>query len=507
MTDSRLSAPVAPRWGSQRSELPTRGPLDIKVARQLGWEPFAWQVGALDLAGEYDPASGRPRFRTVGVAVARQNGKTTLVLARVARQLLPKKQTVAYTAQDRSLARIKWMEHVETLMDTPFAKHVERVDRQQNREMLLMKNGSQYIPVTPSSKKAGRSLSIDLAVIDEAYSHDTSGVVGALEPTMITRPLAQLWILSNAGDENSELWWHYTQLGRSAVSDPDSSLCWIEYAPQQDYDKVDVLDRVAWRDANPSMGESGGVDEVALEAAARMGDRAAFCKEHLNLWTSKAASTGLEAAKWSLCLRPELVPDGQLAFGLGYDKERSMAALVSSSVVVDADDKQVTPLEVVDVSDDFDALVERAAANANKFEATIVVQANSPAGSAIARLEELTRYGRKGEKNRVRTVSQPEMARAVGSFYDAVTARRLSHRGDPRLDADVGQVGRRKVGDVFVWDQHGPLSAATLARWGALTTPAPKKKGKSTVASAGRRRKKAAPMERRIPSRRAATRR
>lgn len=456
----------------------------------MGWELFSWQDEAVQLAGEYDPATGRPRFRTVGVGVARQNGKTTLVLARVGRQLLPKRQTVAYTAQDRSLARMKWLEHVELLMDTPFAKRVERVDRQQNREMLVMKNGSRYLPVTPSSKKAGRSLSIDLAIIDEAYSHDSMGVIKALNPTLITRPLAQLWLLSNAGDESSELWWHYTELGRRAVDDPDSQLCWIEYAPDDDFANVDVMDEANWRAANPSMGEPGGVDPIGMAAAAKENDRATFCKEHLNLWVDKATASGLDQVRWHHCFRPELVPGDRIAFGLDYDSDRSSAALVSAGLL-EVDGKKVTPVEVVDVSDDFDAMVQRAAANANEFDALIVVQSNSPAGSAIPELERLTEYGRarNGKRpNRVKVVSQPEAAKAVGSFYDAVTDRRLSHRADPRLDTDVQQVGRRKVGSVFVWDRHGPLSAATLARWGVLTAPEPKKAGRGRVASPSRRR-------------------
>jgi hypothetical protein len=120
--------PPAPRWCSTRTDWPTHGVTDAQVAQMLGWELFAWQHDAADLAGEYHPTSGRPRFRTVGVSVARQNGKTTLVLVRIGRQLLPRRQTVAYTAQDRSLARTKWMEHVELLMDTPFANRV-RTDR------------------------------------------------------------------------------------------------------------------------------------------------------------------------------------------------------------------------------------------------------------------------------------------------------------------------------------------------------------------------------------------
>jgi hypothetical protein len=478
--------------------LPTHGELDAQVAGMLGWELFAWQREASDIAGEYDPVTGRPRFRTVGLSVARQNGKTTLVLVRVGRALLPARQTVVYTAQDRSLARVKWMEHVELLMDTPFARRVERIDRQQNREMMIMRNGSIYMPVTPTTKKAGRSLSIDLAVIDEAYSHNDMGVVKALNPTLITRPLAQLWIVSNAGDSNSAMWWHYTELGRKMVDVPDSSLCWIEYAPEGDPTAIDVHDEANWRAANPSMGEPGGVDEIALRAAAMENDAATFRKEHLNLWSDRAQMEGLSERAWAECQRDDLVPGEKIAFGLDFDAERTVGALVSAGSL-----DGITPLEVIDVSGDFDQLVARAAANANAFDGLIVVQAGSPAASEIPTLERLTAYGRKG-KHRVKVLSQPEMARAVGSFYDAVSARRLSHRNDPRLNDDVHQVTRRAIGDVFVWERHGPLSAATLARWGVLTAPADRGPAVGSVRSpVGKRPSDGVPLtHRRLPVRR-----
>ena len=480
---------------SQRSDLPTHGDTDTQVAQMLGWELFAWQHETADLAGEYDPVTMRPRFRTVGVSVARQNGKTTLVLVRIARQLLPRRQTVAYTAQDRSLARTKWMEHVELLMDTPFANRVERVDRQQNREVMIMKNGSRYMPVTPSSKKAGRSLSLDLAIIDEAYSHADMGVVKAINPTLITRPMAQLWILSNAGDADSGLWWHYTELGRRLATDPEASMCWVEYGPSGDPSMVDVHDPANWIVANPSMGEPGGVDRIALKAAATEDDPATFRKEHLNLWVDRAMTSGLTQAVWGNCYR-ELNPAGRLSFGLDFDAERTAGALVVAGRIVDLDGTVVTPIEVIEVSSDFGVLVKRAAANANEHEADIVIQAGSPAASVIDELQRLTKFGRKDE-HRVKVISQPEMARAVGSFFDAATARRLSHRNDPRLNDAVNAAVRRQVGDTFVWERRitesiAPLTAATLARWGVLTGPEPKPPAVATIASPARRRTQSA---------------
>jgi hypothetical protein len=474
----------------------------------LGWELFTWQREAADIAGEYDPATGRPRFRTVGVSVARQNGKTTLVLTRIGRQLLPRRQTVAYTAQDRSLARTKWLEHVELLMDTPFAQRVERIDRQQNREMMVMKNGSRYMPVTPTSKKAGRSLSLDLAIIDEAYSHDTMGVIKGINPAMIARPMAQLWLLSNAGDADSALWWHYTELGRSLVDSPAAKLCWIEYAPPGDPATVNVDDRENWRLANPSMGEPGGVDEDALSAAAVENDAATFRKEHLNLWVDRAMTSGLTPAVWAACHRDDLHPGTKIAFGLDVDPERTSGALVAAGIVTDLDGSAVTPLEVIDVSADIDELARRAAANANATQGVVVIQSGSPAASLIPTLERLTAHGRKGQ-HRVKVISQPEMARAVGSFYDAAIQRKLSHRNDDRLNVAVGAAVRREVGDTFVWQRRiaesiAPLTAATLARWGVLTLPEPKKQTASIATprpTSAATRQRQALAQRRLPTR------
>jgi len=98
-----------PRWGTpRRLQHPTRGGLDRQVAKLLGWDFFPWQANAADVAGEYHPGTKIPVYRTVGISVARQNGKTTMICARIARQLIPPRQPVAYTAQDRGLARTKW---------------------------------------------------------------------------------------------------------------------------------------------------------------------------------------------------------------------------------------------------------------------------------------------------------------------------------------------------------------------------------------------------------------
>lgn len=467
--DRRLSA--GPRWGTARHpDRPTRGGLDRQVASLLGWSFFPWQQHAADVAGEYHPDSKIPCYRTVGIGVARQNGKTTLVCSRIARQLIPARQTVAYTAQDRGLARTKWGEHVDLLMSTPFADRVERIDRTNHREVLVMQNGSRYMPVTPSSSKAGRSLSIDLAVVDEAHSHETMGVVSAIQPAMAARAHAQIWLLSNAGGARSGLWRHYTDVGRIEAANEASTMAWLEYAADPE---ADVFDRAAWADANPSLGLPGGVLETALGDGALTMDRTTFLREHLNVWAESDAVLGIDAITWAACRNDEVLPGAEVGLGLDFTPERDRGALI---VAGHPDGAEVDPmaLEVIESSSDLEQIVKRAAEIAVTWDALITIDRGSPAASAIPALEKAT--ARPDGTHRVRLIPLSDLVRACGSFHDAAVHAQLSHRGDYRLTDAVTAATKRRVGDAWVWQRRGraditPLVAATLARWGVLTRP------------------------------------
>jgi hypothetical protein len=457
----------APRYGTpRRRHRPSRGRLVVSVASLLGWSLFPWQTHASAVAMEFDRATRLPHYRTVGIAVARQNGKTTLVCARIALQLIVPRATVAYTAQDRGLARMKWEEHVEILMDTPFAERVLRVDKAEHREMLVMHNGARYMPVTPSKRKAARSLSLDLAVIDEAHAHETMDVVGAIQPTMAARPFAQLWVLSNAGDFRSGLWRHYTDTGRLVINDPASSLCWIEYAADPD---TDVLDRRAWLDANPTLDLPNGVTSAALADAALTMDADTFRREHLNVWVDVSQLTGIDPVAWAACRDDELTPGAQMALSLDFTPERDRGALVAAG---DVDGR--TPVEVIEAGSDLERLVARAGEIANRWQATIVIDRGGPAASAVPALERATTYA--PGAHRVRLISLPDFVRACGDFHDAAIHGRLSHRGDYRLTDAVAGASKRRVGDAWLWRRRGgsdisPLVAATLARWGIVAAP------------------------------------
>lgn len=430
----------------------------------LSFDLFPWQRYVVDVAGEYDPATRIPCFRTVGVGVSRQNGKTTLVCARIARQLIAPRQTVAYTAQDRGIAYAKWAEHVEILMSTPFADRVDRIDRTNHQEMMVLKNGSRYMPVTPSAKKAARSFSVDLAVMDEAHAHDSMEVIGALEPTMATRAHAQMWLLSNAGDERSVLWKRYTTIGRQEAQIAGSRTAWFEWCPMPG---ADVADRDAWADGNPSLGHPGGVLESALESASTLMDPETFRKEHLNLWADSADVAAIDPVAWAACRDDDVQIGLDFKLALDITPERDGGGIVAVGQVGGR-----FALEVLEHSADLEFLIGRTAEIAGKWRVPVVIDRSSPASSVAALL---TRRGID-----VELMNGSDAASAAALFHDAVAQILIAHRGDYRMNDAVAMASQRRVGDRWVWQRRGAaditlLTAATSALWGVISAkPVPR---------------------------------
>src|SRR3990172_6550565 len=96
---------------------PAKSKLDefAKVAAGVGINLLPWQ----ELAGRYLTATGPEGwlFREVAVVVARQNGKTELLVPRILMDLRAGKR-ILHTAQNRTLPREVFMRVAWQLLDT-----------------------------------------------------------------------------------------------------------------------------------------------------------------------------------------------------------------------------------------------------------------------------------------------------------------------------------------------------------------------------------------------------
>lgn len=449
---------IPPRWGTTRDKRrKTRGPSLALVAQAMGFELFPWQKYVVDTAMEY--RNDHYVYRTVGVAVGRQNGKSSLVATRIAYEAISPRHRIAYTAQDRNMARAKWEEHVEILLASPFKNKIKHVVRTNGNEHVIFKNGSTYQITTPNNK-GGRGSSLDLVVIDEALTHDLS-LIGALQPTLATKPNGQLWILSNAGDERSTLLAHYRNLAHTNLQDGQSRLAWFEWAPHED--KFDHLDEKVWRQAIPSLGQKKGVTIEAVREAANTNAPEIFTREWLNVWAAKEATQVIDTELWDGLVRSDVIIGGDVVLGVDMTRERDKACIAATGFV-----SGLNPIEIVDMRDGTAWLQPRLIEVAKKWNATVVIDTGSPAASVLGHLELA------GIK--VLAIGLQEYARACGNFYDAVQARSVCHLGDDNLRQAILGSAKRPLGDAWAWNRRStsnitPLVAATLAHYGMTNLP------------------------------------
>jgi phage terminase large subunit-like protein len=434
----------------------SRGPQLARVAELLGFDLFGWQRQVADVSLEIDDTTGLFRRRTVAVSVGRQNGKTLLLTARIALELLSGGH-VAYTAQDRSMAALRFREMVE-MMRPAIGSRFGTLRLANGSESLSMLNGGSLRVVTPS-REGARGLTLDLVVVDEALAH-TMELVAAIGPTMSTRPNAQLWIASNAGTSDSEMLRHFRDLGRSGDSE---SLAWFEWAAGDDDDPDDPD---VWARAIPTLNETRGVTMAAVTDAHATMTAELFDREMLNRWPLDAADYALDVTRFAALAGHDAEHGDRFAIGVDISPMRDTASICIASLT--ADGRQF--VELVDHRPGVGWVAARLAELAARWHATIVIDAGAAAGNLLPHLT----------AQHVTELNARDYASACATFYDAVQNGTLTHLGDQLLTDAVGSATRRRLGDRWAWKRSSndgspitPLVAATLAVWGAVTVPQP----------------------------------
>lgn len=447
-----------PRWASARDEnCLSDGDKMVITAKLLGYELFAWQRYVSDVGLE--KIGERYKYRTVAAQISRQSGKSKLIETRIAFELLQPRRHVAYTAQDRNMAKVKWEEHLLSFSMSPrFAKKIARVSKINGNEKIYMRNGSTYGIVTPNDKGA-RGLSLNLMVIDEALTHPLS-LIANLQPTLATKANGQLWIMSNAGKPGeSELLEHYRELGHREIADPTNKLAWFEWSPLED--QFDYLDESVWYQAIPSLHEDKGVLIEAVREAAATNSPEIFTKEWLNVWPAKDAVQVINTELWDSLARTDVILGDKVVFGVDISRERDRASIGVSGIVRD-----YTPVELIECKEGTSWVLPRLIELCRKYKTKVVIDTGSPAASLIAELQ-------KAEVG-VMAIHLRDYARSCGSFYDAVQSKTISHIDDPNLRAAIIGSSKRPLGDSWAWNRQSttnitPLVAVTLARYGVIT--------------------------------------
>ena len=234
----------------------TRGGEAAGLAAVLGVELMPWQRQVLDTALEVD-GEGRLAYRHVVLTVPRQNGKSLLLGVLVLHRMLcwGAPQQVTFAAQNVIDAQAQWTEKLWPLIERSPLKELEGLRLYLSvakPELVAGKTGSRMRVLT-GSPSSGHGMSVDLAVVDEAFSYaDDSREVAAV-PAMWARPDPQFWVVSTAGDELSAYLRRKVLEGRESVVSPGGTSAYFEWGLAED---ADWGDEGNWPSALPALGTS-----------------------------------------------------------------------------------------------------------------------------------------------------------------------------------------------------------------------------------------------------------
>lgn len=479
-----VTTAAQPRLGTARTlSRPTLGGYVADIGRMMDLEFYEWQRLFSDVSCELiprptvHPGQSTLRFNAqyVGGMVGRQSGKSAWSASRIVAQcLLPnyfeiaeecgleeiKPQHVVYTAQSRTNAVQRWIEHIEIITSVQaIAEEIKVIRYATGREIIEFHNGSTYRPITPN-RTGARGLTLDLVIVDEALAHPL-WLLPVLRPTMAQRDSAtgcigaQFIVISNAGDDDSELLNRMQELGIESLTDPDSKRVWMEWSADPE---SDPFAEQTWLDTCPTLNQPNGIDIEFLRLEAQTMREDMFIREYLCRRSIATHDQIIPTDLWMDLNRADvMVPMDRLVLGLDIRMDRMGASLMACGMV-----ETYLPVEIVEVRQGLDWVLERTVEVSRRWNAPVAIDVGGPAANLIPSLE--------AHGITIVPLATREVTSAAASFYDACFAKRICHMNDYRLNDAIAGASRRAVGEKWAFDRRGhwdisPLVAASLAAW------------------------------------------
>ena len=403
----------------------------------LDWQRYALEVG-MEREGD------RWAYPDVGIAVARQNGKTGGVLQpRILTGLLLWGESFLHSAQNRELPRESFLE-IAGILESRFPERLAARPRRANgQESIRMRNGGSYKIVAPRPD-APRGLHADVVILDEIREYRDHDFVTAILPTLNTSPDPQVWTASNAGDPDSVV---LNNLRGRGLSD-DPSIAWLEWSADPALSSDDPL---GWLQANPSMGVL--IDESRIAHLHETLTPEGFETEVLCRWVEIAGTRAIPSELWEAATDPDIPgPSSRPVIVIDVDPERTAAAMVAAWHLPDG---RIGTDLVLYRTGDLDAL-----------EAAVLEEIRDLTPSVIG-FDPWTTEGLAERITAAGYVTEPVTGRgwvaACQTLLEMLTTDRLRHPGREAVTAQLAHAGRRQTteGRWWITRTSEPIPAVT----------------------------------------------
>jgi len=442
----------------------------IRFADEVLYRPLdPWQAWLAIHAGELLP-DGRPRFRRLLVLVARQNGKTELLVVLTLFWLfVDQVGMVLGTSTKLDYAAESWRKACRLARRTASLRAeishrgaTRRANGEQelwraNGDEVDLDEGSRY-KISASNEEGGRSLTLDRLVLDELRQHHDYTAWDASVPATNAVADAQVWAISNAGSKRSIVLNDLREaaLGFLAAGEGDPRLGLFEWSAPDDADPSDVE---AIAQANPNLGRRIDVEAVLGEAAtaiAKGGEKLAGFRTEVMCQSVSGMKTAIDALKWSACLDPGDLSAHRsrvvLCVDLSLDEEH--ATLVAAAVLPDGRVRVEVvaawsgPSAAADLRRDLPGQVKRVRPRAVGW---------FPAGPAAALAADLAEHRPSGWPPAgvaVDAISGDVPAVCMG-FASLVRSVQIAHSNDPLLTTHVTEAEKLTSGDRWRFTRRG----------------------------------------------------
>lgn len=438
----------------------------IELMAAAGLELMQWQQLLLE-AWMGVGSNCRWAAPTAGNQTPRQNGKTRVIQARAAAEMLFFGGTVIYTAQIQKTST-ETFEEVSQLFDSQalrkyLAPHGIRTAL--GREEIRLKSGAR-MKFLARTKNGGNGQHGSLLIFDEAQYLDAVAQ-GSFMPAISacrTRRGAQTIYNGNAPDESDPAD-VFERIRADALSGKSKRTAWTSWGIDSSMQLPDVSDRSAWERVNPAWGIL--IDPDTVEAEFEVMDNTRFAHQRLGWFRQRASAEKIISREaWEACEVDEApAAFDKQAFGVRFSPSGETVALAVA--VINGERSHVEFVQEEPTAGGIAWLADWLAPRMKKAAAVCIDGRADAADLAI----QLTSRG--VPSRCVMVAGTQDAINASASFLNGVNDGIITHLDDPTLnEAALGAIRRpigKNGGFGFGGDYAQRLDACALALWACKT--------------------------------------
>jgi hypothetical protein len=329
-TYSGLGGVQTPRIHSKLTDLPSKGQDMIDLATELGINLMEWQRYVC-IHGHKVREDGRWAHSELGLIMARQQGKSTLMMLRILTGMFVWGEGLQLASAHRLTTSLETFRQIVGLIETNprLEKEVKKIRWQHGAEEIELFGNRRF--VVKAANNAARGLSKPETIhLDELREYKDEDAWSSMRYSMMAAKNPQVWIYSSAGDQHSVILNKLREraLASATTNDP---IGWFEWSAEPDAPILLPSGEINWdafAQANPSLGITIHPDNLK----AVINDPPDIVRtEVLAQWVD-TINSAIDAQKWGLCQTDPIPLDSEAPTWLGLDlsPDRKFGALVAT---------------------------------------------------------------------------------------------------------------------------------------------------------------------------------